>query len=673
MLPCEAPHTGTTVEEVLVKKLTKEASSVRERRGAVPVHVDAALAKVLARLPADRFRTAEEFRTGLTDPSWAQAVGWVAEGATDASAVTWRRRFVIAAAVAIVAALSAVTAYLRPGTGPAAADGAVVRRWSVQLPDSAPLAFVGSGPLGVGHTALDISRDGSVIAFIGQETHTTRLYVRPVGALDATPVAGTEGAYDPFFSPDGTWIAFFADDALKKVALTGGAPVTLARAPNPSGGTWTEDGWIAFGVEEGQRLLWIPETGGATEERYASEAGLSLEWGGPRVTPGGSALVYASYGRVRGLLLEIGERRDILAGTAPRSAGSGHLLHQWGGQLLASAFDPERLQAIGPPVPVLDGLRIEGSGATQYALSSNGTLVYAPGSWALIGRLAWVAPDEGLEYLPFDAALYGRFDRSPDGRRLALSVGAVASNIWVLDLETALATSVTSDDRSLFPLWTPDGRSLAFHRYRDTRVFRKLVDSGEPAERLAEAGVNVIPTSWSADGRTLLVDVFEEASWSIYQINADVGSPGEPFVSTDSNEWGAVFGPGDKWFAYTTDEPGRFEVFVEPYPRTGQRWQVSTDGGEEPTWGPDGSMLYYRSGTRLMSVSIAPGPAFRSGVPEVFVQEDRWLNIGGRSYLVSPDGARALMILGPEERTSSRLNVVENWFEELNRLAPGGR
>jgi hypothetical protein len=166
----------------------------------------------------------------------------------------------------------------------------------------------------------------------------------------------------------------------------------------------------------------------------------------------------------------------------------------------------------------------------------------------------------------------------------------------------------------------------------------------------------------------LLVDVVDEGSWSIYRVSTDSQSRPEPFLSTGFNEWGAVLDPGANRVAYTSDEPGRFEVYVEPYPRTGRRWQVSTDGGEEPHWAPDGGVLYYRSGTRLMSVPILPDSGFRAGAPEVFAREDRWLNIGGRSYLISPDGARALLILSPEERTADRLNVVENWFQELHRL-----
>jgi serine/threonine-protein kinase len=666
MLVGEPPHPGGSAQEVLLKKLTQAPSPVRDRRDTVPPHVDAALAKVLAKLPADRFRTAEEFKAGLTNPSWVGAAGQESWTVPDATGLLWRRRFTVAAVVATAAVVTAVAAYLRPVSRSETEGGVAVRRWTMQLPDSAPLAFVGSDPLGQGRRAVDISPDGSLIAFAGQETHTTRLYVRPVGAFDSSPVAGSEGAYAPFFSPDGNWIAFFADDELKKVTLDGGAPVSLARAPNPTGGTWTDDGWIAFGVEEGQRLLWVPENGGTPEQRY-SENRMLLEWSEPQVLPGGATMVYTSRGRVRGLFLDSGERVDIAAGTAPRYVDSGHLLHTVGGQLLASPFDPRELRTTGPPAPVLNDLRIEGNGAAHYDVTRDGTLVYASGTWAEIGRLARVDRAGVLDYLPFDAARYGRFERSPDGRRLAVTVGSVGLNIWVLDLETARATRLTSDDRSGFPLWAPDGQSVAAQHLGDTRIFRKQVDSGEPAEPIAEAGASPAPTWWSADGRTLLVDVFDEGSWSIRRVHSDERTP-EPFLSTEFNEWGAVLDRGGDWVAYTSDEPGRYEVFVEPYPRTGQRWQVSTDGGEEPYWAPDGSVLYYRSGTRLVSVPILPGSEFRAGVPELFVQQERWLNVGGRSYLVSLDGAEALMILEPEERTTDRLNVVENWFEELRRL-----
>ncbi len=671
MLAGESPHTGDSVEEVLIKKLTQTPLPVRARRDTVPAHMDAALAKVLAKLPADRFRTALEFKAGLTDvgPSGVAAVAptKVPKG----SGRPWRRRFIVAAAVATVAVVTAVVAYLRPMGRFDAEEGVAVRRWMVQLPDSAPLAFVGSHPLALGRKALDISSDGSLIAFSGQEASTTRLYIRPIGAFDSSPVAGTEGAYDPFFSPDGEWVAFFAGDELKKVSLSGGAPVSLARAANPTGGTWTDDGWIAFGVEEGHRLLWVPENGGAPEERY-SENQMSLEWGEPLALPGGATMIYTYQGRVRGLFLETGERVDIVAGTAPRYADSGHLLYTMGGQLLASPFDPESLRTTGPPFPVLDDMRIEWHGAAYYEVAANGTMVYASGTWAEIGLLVWVDRAGARDFLPFDAARYGRFELSPDGRRLAVSAGVTRFNILVLDLETGRATPLTSDDLSQFPLWSSDGQSVAFQRLGDTRILGKRVDSLEPAELLAEVGASPMPTWWSADGRTLLVDVVDEGSWSIYQVSTDEGSSPEPFLSTGFNEWGAVLDPGGEWVAYTSDEPGRYEVFVEPYPRTGRRWQVSTDGGEEPYWAADGSVLYYRSGTRLMSLPISPGSGFQAGVPELFVQEDRWLNVGGRSYVVSPDGARSLIILSPEERTADRLNVVENWFQELRRLAAIG-
>jgi serine/threonine-protein kinase len=668
MLTGEAPHTGETVQEVLLKKLTQPPSSVRERRDTVPAHVEAALAKVLAKLPADRFRTAEEFKAALTNPSWAGGVQPESAATANATNLVWRRRFIVAAVATTVAVVTAVAAYLRPINRSDVEQGVAVGRWMVQLPDSAPLAFVGSHPLGLGRRALDISPDGSLIAFSGQEASSTKLYIRPIGAFDSSPVAGTEGAYDPFFSPDGEWVAFFAGDELKKVALSGGAPVSLARAANPTGGTWTEDGWIVFGVEEGQRLLWVPENGGSPEQRY-SENSVSLEWSEPQILPGGETMLYTYAGRVRGLFLDTGKRVDIVAGTAPRYADSGYLLYTVGGQLLASPFDPGSLRTIGPPFPVLDDLHIEWHGAAHYEVAANGTLVYASGTWAEIGLLVWVDGAGAREFLPFDAARYGRFELSPDGQRLAVSVGRTRFNILILDLETGRATRLTSDDLSQFPLWSSDGQSVAFQQLGDTGIHWKRVDSGEPAELLAEVGASPMPTWWSADGSTLLVDVVDEGSWSIYQVSTDAQPRLEPFLSTGFNEWGAVLDPRGDWVAYTSDEPGRFEVFVEPYPRTGRRWQVSTDGGEEPYWAMDGGVLYYRSGTRLMSVPILPDSEFRAGVPELFVQEDRWLNVGGRSYVVSPDGARSLIILSPEERTVDRLNVVENWFQELRRLA----
>ena len=678
MLAGDPPHTGSTMQAVIAKVVSDRPRDISELRDTVPAHISAALGKALAKLPADRFKTANDFGEALVTPGPVPFTG----GGSAPWSVTQKRhrgwwnteRLVWASALAI--SLAAVSWAFAKST--ARVVTAKVVRSTIQLPMSAPISFIGSQMQGTGRRSLAVSPDGVSVVYVGGSEDSEQLYLRLLAEDSAEPIPGTEGATSPFFSWDGQSVGFFVGSELRLVSLRGGQPITLTRdAPVTLGAAWGRDDWIVFTGPAGYELWRISVRGGEQAElvtRFAAGGPSAFKW--PSFLPNGRRVL--TCGIVEDVWVS-----DTESGTSVRIAGlmasdaryvsSGHLLFTQGSELLAVPFDLEDLEIVGSPVAILSGLRTEALGAAQFDVSRTGTLVYAPGRSAAEGRLVKVGRDASVDSLPFETQRFGPMRYSPDGTRLAITVSNPSRAVWIYDLVRNAPLRLTPPrSQNGAPVWSPDGRYVAFWSDREGPrvVFIQPVDGPGEARRISGPWEESIPESWSGNGY-LALDVFnDDTGWDVEAIAFGTDTSIVDVAASTSLEWGGAFSPDGRWIAYTTDEPGDYHVFVQSFPEASQRMQVSvTPGSEEPSWSPDGRVIYYRNGEQWMAVDVSTEPTLSVGTPRRVFEGD-YINLNYRSYDVAPDGSGFVLVAGPAEESQSRLQLVQGWFGELEELVP---
>ncbi len=582
-------------------------------------------------------------------------------------------------AVAAIAIIVAVWGWLRPASR-APAGAAPVRRLVVPLPEGQRLAQARSMPLGVEQPLLALSPDGSRLVYVVERKDTTELYQRLMDQFESMPIPGTQGAYGPFFSPDGRWIGFFAENKLKKVAASGGEPVTLCEARLPRGASWGADGTILFTQGEGNEVSRVPETGGDVS-RVVPKSEQNHWW--PEILPGGKAALFSSGLGVGVLSLESGEDRPLVEGgvgarylpTGPDST-KGHLVFARAGSLMAAPFDLARLAVTGAEAPVLQGVRADALGLPQCALSRNGTLVYVPGAASgATSTPVWVDRQGRAMPLGMPHRAYGAVRLSPDGNRLAITVTDPKNEIWIQDLARGTFTRLTPEGNSLLPAWTPDGKRVAFVSSRGgpPNLFWIAADGSAEAELLIKSDRPHRHSSFSPDGQVLVfTEIHPNNGGDIWVLSLKGERTARPFLRTRFSETFPAFSPDGRWIAYSSDESGQYEVYVRPYPGPGGRLQVS-QGGEEPIWSRDGRELFYRNGQKWMVAAATLKPEFKAETPRPLF-EGPYLNVPGMSYDVHPDGKRFLLLLPAGTETPvTQLHVVLNWFEELKQKAAAGR
>jgi serine/threonine-protein kinase len=507
--------------------------------------------------------------------------------------------------------------------------------------------------------------------------------------LEAVPIPGTEGAEVPFYSPDGQWVGFFTQDKLKKVALAGGPTATLCdlTGGNRSGASWGRDDTIIFSFL-GSGLLRVPATGGAPQpvtQLQVDKGEAGHRW--PEILPGGKAVLFTvgtevnflEGARIAVLDLNTGEQRMLLEGTHPRYISTGHIVFARPNSLWAVPFDPERLELAGSPAPLLEDIQVNGGGLANYTITEDGTLVYLPDTGGAEQRLVWVDRKGTAEALAAPPRNYGAPRLSPDGRRIATRIGG---DTWVYDISRDTLTRLTFEPGgSTVSAWTPDGNRVTYHgnRGESSGLFWKLADGSGPEERIVASEHNVVPGAWSPDGKffafTESNNVTSDDLW-VLSLEADPQRPGtgnkaQPFLKTPFDEGRPKFSPDGRWLAYISDESGRQEVYVQPYPGPGGKWQISTEGGNEIVWARNGE-LFYRSGEKMMVVETTTQPTFSAGRPRLVFEGQYGIGLGGgAAYDVTPDGQRFLMVQGfAGEGGARQIHVVLNWFEELRRRVP---
>jgi serine/threonine-protein kinase len=406
----------------------------------------------------------------------------------------------------------------------------------------------------------------------------------------------------------------------------------------------------------------------------------------PDILPGGNAVLFVAASaidinraRIVGLSLETGAQR-VLAERAvwPRYMTTGHLVYAQQGALMAVPFDIDRIEVTGPPVPVTESRMANPETVpAQLAVSTDdGTLVYVPVPLGPDRTLVWVDRQGKEEPLAAPARPYRVPRLSPDGARLALDLDDL-SDVWIWDLPRETLTRLTfHPGLDYYPLWTPDGQRVVFTSSREGpfNLFWKAADGTGSAERLTASESIQWAGSWSPDGKVLVFDEKNpEAVYGIMVLSLEGKPATRPLVRTQFNEANPTISPDGRWIAYQWDESGRWEVLVRPFPDVDSgRWQISTNGGSKPVWAPNGKELFYRNGDKMMAVSVETESSFNHGNPKVLFERHYFMpRAGARHYDISPDGQRFLMIKESEKQAPlTELIVVENWFEELKRLAP---
>ncbi len=649
-----------------------------------PSQVDHVVQRCLAKHPDERWQSASDLHLELK---------WVAEqvargglGATRGAqqpARLWRRPVPLIAAgvMALVAAVVAgIGAWMaRPASS---SNNSGIVRLTVALPGSDQLA-------NLENPGLALSPDGTQLAYVAIRDGKQQLFVRSTDGVEPRALTGTDGADNPFFSPDGQWVGFFAQGKLKKVSVAAGAVQVLCDAPGlfGKGGSWGPDNTIYFAPRNNSGLSKVSSSGGTPVEVTKldrSKGEISHRW--PQVLPGGKAVLFSVWrgpGRdemqVALQMLDTGERRMLVqGGESGRYVSPGYLVYAREDTLLAVPFDANRLEVSGKaPVPLAEQVRHGVEGA-QYAVSDVGELVYAPGSVHRGDRrLVWVDRSGRVEPLTVPSRAYGTPVLSPDGRRAAVMVDASTIEIWVYDFSrttfTPLGTSPGGSSQA--PVWTPDGARIV---YRATRagfrnLFWKPVDGAGPEERLAEQDEGLqTPSSISSDGKWLAFQRGGASGTDVWVLGLSGDRKPQPLLMTSFNESDARFSPDGRWIAYGSDESSRPEIYVQPFQTPGRRWQVSTDGGSEVVWSRDGRELFYTNGDKLMAVDVRTQPAFSVGAPRLLFEGRYVPSVNSVSgFDVSPDGRRFLRVQPIEpDPPANQINVVMNWFEELKRLVP---
>jgi serine/threonine-protein kinase len=645
----------------------------------LPANTPPSILKLLRRClnkdPKQRLRDIGEARILLEEYSADPAAGSTARVTETRPALKlWMNWVSLALAVALVASLALLWRANKPEARP------VVRYDVHGLYKTMSLSRL---------SAVAISPDGATVAFVDSADSVNHLYVRTRGDTEVRLLAGTEGASDPAFSPDGKRLAFIADYALKTVSLDG-LVVSLTKVGETRGVTWAPDDSLIYTPDATGGLFQISSNGGvahAVSTLDGQKNERTHRW--PQVLPGGNAVLFTvgtfnspddyDSASIEAVVLATGERRVVVRGASmARYVPTGHLVFAREGVLYAVGFDASSLKTLGKPVSVLQGVAgYKTTGLAHFAVANDGTLAYVPGSTTTsVRRLVWVDRSGNLEPVSLPGGQYNDPRISPDGSRVALLQGVSESgDVWVYDFGRATFTRLTFTNTNASPVWSSDGKNVYYvsvdQAADKTTIFRKPADGSREAEAVASLKHRAYLKAIASDGEAVLLDSeVQTNSKNIIRALLKQDAQVTPIVDAQFDEYAAALSADGRWLAYQSNESGRPEVYVRDMAGAGGRWQISTGGGEEPRWSQDGRELYYRNNDLFMSVAVDTRSAFQAGTPKALfngVLNPR--SNSGMSYDVDPRGNRFLMIrLKEDDPSGAQVRIVLNWFEELRRL-----
>ena len=690
MLAGEPPHTGPTAAVIIARVVMDPPRSLRSIRDTVPGYVEHAIARGLAKVPADRWSTAAEFADALTDPksmpdSAASVAVYGTPGRADAKAMDrdgarqLERRFLAATVVAMAAIAVAAWGWMRPAAAPAQRG-----RFELAFGDSARLRIDRIG------MNLAVSDDGQQLAWLGGDP-TPRIFVRTLDDITPRVVPGTANAMNPAFSPDGKAIAFIVAGQLKRVALAGGPAAVIAdEVVNYS---WGDQDDVVYSRIPGPNAgLWRVSASGGTPEQLTTPDTARKEarhvW--PHLLPGGRAAVFAIRSSGWGsendslavvVLVDRTITRLGIRGSNPRVASTGHLLFSRSdGSVRGIRFDSRDFRLTEPQVPLLGSVavlpasNVGQGGAMSFAFGANGTMVYQPGT--PLGQLVRVERTGRLTMVRPDTQQYVDPRVSPDGKRIAMTVVAPngTRDIWIHTIG-GTSSRFTSNGMSDLVTWTPDGRRLAWRERangpgRGAAQWGPWDGSGAPQPAFMDgAGIAWLPSG--TGGFTITTGAATSANITRVSLAAVPGTL-TPFLNTPATETAAKVSPNGAWLAFTSNATGRAEVYVCSTSDAANLQQVSTHGGDEAVWSANGRELFYRDGHDLIAAQVETRSGFVLTRRDTVMTDIYQVGANYAAYDAMPDGASFIMIrpIG----AGAPPMIVLNWFDELReRMAQGGK
>ncbi|MGE5412912.1 MAG: protein kinase domain-containing protein [Syntrophomonadaceae bacterium] len=654
--------TGKSQASLISSIMREEPAPISSIAPMVPPALNRVVRTCLAKDPEDRFQTAHDVKLQLE---------WVQEGGSEAglpAPVVARRKNREKLAWATAAALAVAAVALGFGFWKRAPKPVHTMRFDVDVPAEV--------------TAIDapkISPDGRILAFDATDaTGKHRIWIRPLNALQAHALAGTEGTRRPFWSPDSRYLAFIADGKLMKVDVSGGPPQKICDAPSGSDGTWSPDGMILFDGTGTDPIQRVPASGGVPTVLVKPEASRKeTQIGWPEVLPDGKHFLYmaiapkASDTMYRIASLDGTDNRPFApAQSMITYVEPGYLLYLRDRTLVAQPFDAKAYKTKGEPIPLAEKVGTDSVGLARFSVSREGTLAYRTGETT--DRLLWV--DRGGREIETigDPAQYHNPALSPDGKRLAFDLVDPRngkSDIWVRDLVRNVSSRLSFSDGDAFcPIWSPDGTRIAYSVITD--MVDKAAD-GQGAETPigVKSGEQKIPSDWSRDGKYVAFSVqSKDSNWDVWIQPTFGDKKAFPFVKTNFAElWGA-FSPDGRFLAYQSNESGRQEIYVQSFPGPGGKWQISAEGGLEPHWSGDGKELFFRSADqKLMVVPVTTSAAFEAGTPKPMFPVHVETALARNRYVPSKDGQRFLLVATPAREFMAPTTVVLNWMADLGK------
>jgi len=536
------------------------------------------------------------------------------------------------------------------------------------------------------YPALAISHDGSKIVVKANNN----FYLRKMNSRNPVLVSGTENAASPFFSPDDKSLGFFKSGKLMQISLNGETPTVLADVSDNRGGTWNQFGQIVFAPKTTEPLWIVSEMGGGLRKVTSLDT-LKNErthrW--PSFLPDGKHVIFTV-----GLLsspayyekatidvadMETGKRKTIIKGASTaRYINTGHILFSRKGILYVVPFDLDKLKVTGQPIPVIRGISgTTSSGSSNYMVSDNGTLVYIAG---LVegGKRKIIKIDLNGKRTILDAKGQPYTDPSfsPDNKNIAFAMNnssASLFDIWIFNIKRKTLNRFTFDGVNRSPKWSPDGKNIAFRRYDANgkrTIFIKPSNGIGKEKKIVSVESESYLDQWTKDGKYLILEGAKKGrEFNITAIPLKGGKKKWDYLDSKYDEYGGNVSPDGKWMAYLSKESGSYQIYVSSFPEKIGKWQITTDGGEEPRWSPDGKTIYYKNDTNLMSVPISFSPTFTPGIPKVVITDFPLLSAAsGISYDISNDGKYFITTAPLKEGEFKNISVVLNWTEEVKKL-----
>lgn len=680
MLTGQRAFQGDTFAEVMAAIVKDDPLEISTASYQLQPHLERVTRRCLEKRPEHRFQTASDLGFAIEAvSSFSDSQPMLAlksAPVNEPEKPNYKRERLMWAAICLllVTALIATMFFLRQSSSESR-----VTRLSIPLPKD-------TGTLSSQAPDLALSPDGRRLAFSATTGKTRQLWLRSLDSFTTQPLAGTDGADSPFWSPDGNYIAFFADNKLKKIDTRSNVIEIICPAGSGRGGDWNQNGVILFCAGDGAALSRVDAAGG--KPQIVTELNMALgetNHDYPSFLPNGEHYLFHLFGKDNhGIYvgsLNSKERKLLIplsadAANSTRAAWSapGFILFALNrNTLLARAFDPDSLQLKGEPFRVAENVIVSLTGNARFTTSANGTLAYLQNREMDVAQLTW-CDRSGIRLAEAGTAeAWTSFALSPNDTAVALIRNEPnrLNSLWQLNLAQGTNTRVVTDTDSanFFPVWSPDGKQLAFASARNSalNLFLKRIDGTAPEERLLETRFQTYPLSWSPDGKVLIYAMGDPQTrtdiWALPLSDTVAGErKPQPLLQTKFDERGAKVSPDGNWLVYVSDETGTTEVYVTTFPQPGRAWRISKSGGANPAWRADGKELFYLSGKQLFAVSVNNGGAeFQASAPRPLFE------IEGANYAVSRDGQRFLISVVTERAPAPPINVALNWTAEAKK------